>query len=304
METFNLALLETNEYKWIKNSEFYNSLNINENEKITFYICSENTEDIEEFLTVGKIWIVNFYPPKFYYLLLKTNPIQFLNEIFLETHNPFYTFLISCLNIHTEKDNMKYKKSQKPLPKKERLMNTISREGRLDFLIALLEINYPLNKNMCVAAAINGHLKYLIYIKENGCPWDSKTCSSAAFGGHLKVLKYAHENGCPWDKDTCYNASGNGSLKCLIYAHENDCPWDQNTCSRASGNGSLECLIYAHENGCPWDQTTCISASKNGHLECLKYAVENKCPINISDCKYYSKERNHTEIFNYLQSKK
>ena len=89
--SFKLSLLDKEEYAWLKNSDFYLSFEKdeedeeedeeeakekgkekeNEKELKGVIFCSENTNSIKEFLKVGKFWIVNYYPNKFYDLLFK-----------------------------------------------------------------------------------------------------------------------------------------------------------------------------------------------------------------------------------------
>ena len=93
---FNTSILENEDYTWLKKSSFYENINTEENEEIEFFICSSSTNDIKEFLEIGKIWIVNYYPPQFYDLLFNNTvkSIECLKELFLQTHYPFYNFLI------------------------------------------------------------------------------------------------------------------------------------------------------------------------------------------------------------------
>jgi hypothetical protein len=144
-----------------------------------------------------------------------------------------------------------------------------------------------------------GNLKFIEYLYEKKCPWNKWTCASAV--GNLECLKYLHEKKCPWDKYTCAYAAGNGHLESLKYAHTHGCIWSEDTCSFAAENGHLEILKYAHENNCPWDKFTSFCAAMNGQLECFKYAVENGCPWDKEECLYYSIQKNHNLIANYIK---
>ena len=284
--SFKLSDLDKHSYEWLKKSDLYESIKSNEeNEEDKFLsgiTCSEDSKDIKEFLNVGKFWIVNFYPLKFYNLLFETKPVEYLTELFEETPDPFYNMLIECL-FSAEKN----------------LGNIIGKNGRLDFLIWYNENTYGWYESIAINIAENGHLECLIYAYKNGCIFGKQVCIKAAENGHLECLKYGHENGSPWNKDVCYFSSRSGHLECLIYAHENGCPWDKFTYSAASKKGHLECLIYAHKNKCPSDKNTCKYAAINGHLECLKYAYENECFIDI---KNLLKECKDEKILEYLNS--
>ena len=239
-----LSDINDEKYNWLKDSVFYESLVINHDEEedkdeeekeLSIYLCSKYTNDFEEFLIVGRFWIVNYYPLEFYKLLKNSSDSNYiLDAIFNETNKPFYKFL------------------------KESLL--ILKKNLCTFICKFNEDNENI-------------LNYLIYAHENGCPWNENTCEYAAKNGHLECLKYVHDNSigvsCPWDEYTCSYAAKNGHLESLKYAHENGCPWDEDTCSYAAKNGHLKCLIYAHENGCPWDEDTCSDAALNGWVECL-----------------------------------
>ena len=99
-------------------------------EEFDLKICSENTKDINLFLDISDLWIVYFYPIKFYDLLFKTRPVGYLEELFKNTKNTFYNFLILILTV-----------------KKDNLLNTILKEGRLDLLIWSHK-NYEWNKKL------------------------------------------------------------------------------------------------------------------------------------------------------------
>ena len=281
MQNFTLELLETEEYTWLKNSDFYNTLNNteeeeeeneeeeneeednpNKNEQLLGLICTKNTQDINIFLDTGKFWMVNYYPKEFFSLLLKTKPKKYLDELFLQTGEPFYRFLAECLNTN-----------------KDELTNIIVKNDRLDFLIWANENNFNIDKDTVNIAIINESLFCLKYLHGNGfISIKFDICRLSSEHGRLKSLKFGHENGYHWDKNICRLSALYGWVECLKYACENGCPWDDSTCYSAAKNNHLNCLKYAHENGCPWNDSTIEIAIYFGNKKCLKYAKENGCP--------------------------
>ena len=243
MQTFTLVLLETEEYSWLKNSDFYNTLKNNdsseeENKQLIGLICPKNTKFINKFLDTGKFWMVNYYPPEFFTLLFKTIPKKYLEELFLQTGEPFYRFLAECLN--TIKDE---------------LTNIIVKHDRLDFLIWSNENNFNIDKDTVNIAILNESLICLTYLHENGyISVKFDICRLSAEHGKLKSLKFGHENGYSWNVNTCKSASKNGWIECLKYAHENGCPWDENTVVYAIFYNEWKCLEYAYENFCPYNK--------------------------------------------------
>lgn len=64
--------LNSPEYQWLKKSEFYESLDLDEDdEEIDLKICSVNTSNIKIFYEITEFWGVYYYPKELYSLLFK-----------------------------------------------------------------------------------------------------------------------------------------------------------------------------------------------------------------------------------------
>ena len=95
-----LIELESKKYSWLKNSDFYTSLNHEDLENdLEIIYCSIYTEDINLFLNVSDIWCVNYLPSNFFDLLLKTKPIKKLEEMYERNKSEKIKFLISLLDL-------------------------------------------------------------------------------------------------------------------------------------------------------------------------------------------------------------
>ena len=225
----NIKLLDQDEFSWLKNSDFYNSLDLEDPDGIINIIyVSKFTDDVFKFLEVIDLWGVNFRPPEFFDLVLKENPIKKIEELYEITHSEFYKFLLFVLQ-----DD-------------EKFCNLSAKEGFLDALTYAHKNKFSWNVHTSYYAALGGNLECLKYLHENGCPWNKMTCASVAESGHLKCLKYVHKNGCSWNKYTCEYAAKNGHLKCLKYAHENRCPINIEECLKIAKG---ECKEYLEKIG-------------------------------------------------------
>jgi len=81
-----------------------------------------------------------------------------------------------------------------------------------------------LNTRACHCAAFYGRLDVLIYLHEVGYPLNMYTCWNAVLGNHLNVVKYLHENGFPLMADACRIATEDNNQDILKYLHDNGCP--------------------------------------------------------------------------------
>lgn len=186
---------------WLKNSDFYNCINLDEEGTIDIPYCSIYEKDINKIFLIINQWGVNFIPHQILETIFthdRNETIQILKKYYKMTHSKFYKFLIIIFV-----ENMNY-----PLElaiEKKFLDLSIyfnSKSGKSDYYF--LEI-----------VSLYGNLKFMKYLHENGFIWDKETCNRAAQCGHLNCLEYAHENGCPWDSETMDIASENGHLNCI-----------------------------------------------------------------------------------------
>ena len=180
---FTLELLDTEQYSYLKDSEFYESLDISQKKyklpSLDFeeeeededededeedieelscpYICSKNTENIILFLDTINFWGVRNKPPEFYELLFKIKPLEKLEEIIESTKDKYYKFLYLCCKLD-KKDLY------------EGLAEVAAVEGYLDVLkFTKLHNEYIWDGNSAFYAGINNHLECLKYLAFNGC---------------------------------------------------------------------------------------------------------------------------------------
>lgn len=311
-----ISKLDEKEFSWLKDSDFYGSLDLDDpEEEITIDYCSINENDINLLLDISHLWGVNFYPVKFFTLLFKTLPEKKLKEFYELTHSKFHKFLLEIIKLDK-------------VDRKHELCDKSVENGYLDCLIYAYRNRCFWYKGTCAIASKHGNLNCLKFLRENNCPWNEYTAFYAAGYDRLDCLKFCYENDCPlnkeifvwsvgkgkmysiendlkedekatgsieclkylylisqnsnftWDEDTTACASYTGNLDGLVFAHENGCPLSRSACDFAAKNGHLLCLKYSHEQGCPWNERTCFLAANNGHLDVLIYLHENGCPWN------------------------
>lgn len=92
----NIKKLKKEKYSWLKNSDFYRSLY--KNSKINLEYCSKYTNDINFFIKTIHMWGVNYCPPEFFDLLLKTKILENICD------STFSKFILKILE---ERDNKK-----------------------------------------------------------------------------------------------------------------------------------------------------------------------------------------------------
>ena len=309
--------LKNEEYEWIKKSDFYMNLDLeNEEDEINFSICSKLTNDINIFIETANFLISNYLPEEFYRLFFSSHDI--LNILDHNEENSFYTYLKDIYLLNTPVE----------------LLNYAAKNGRMDilkymdsgfFIFKCLNTEPPKSikcqqETTSRLAAGNGHLDCLIYLHErepisqatchDGCPsscvCDACTVSVAAINGHLDCLIYLYENGCIFNiSGATRYASEGGHLNCLKYLNKislekgKPCPWNPFCCEISARGGHLSCLIFLHENGCSWNCRSTEHASEKGRIECLKYLHKNGCPWN-SRCIEYASEKGNIECLIYL----
>lgn len=84
------------------------------------------------------------------------------------------------------------------------------RGGNLDILQFLTHQGFSLNEDTCAGASINGKLEALKWLRQNGCPWDERVCNYAAKQGHIELLQWAIKNEAPLNQAEVFQyAKGN-----------------------------------------------------------------------------------------------
>lgn len=305
-----VKILDTFEYSWLKDSDLYRELDIDDNNlHLNVIFCSIYEKNIVKYLDVINFWGVNFLPEEFFDLFFTTKPIDKIKELYNLTHSLLYECLISCLRrpkchipvIAAENDlldlmiysvkKIGLKNNYIPSNTGNNIFYTACSYGSINCIKYLISINkyFVDSKAFQIAASSNKSLEIVTYFNKLGYwNWDTKTTSSAAGAGNLLTLKYLHETkgphrlSCPWDEKTC-SLAARGHIKCLIYAHE------------ASTEVSPGHQRRPHENDCPWDKNTLINASWWDELECLKYAHEKGCPYDKDELLFYNKSRECTD---------
>ena len=94
----NIDTINLDEYKWLKNSDLYNSLDKSDTSEINIEICSVTEENINKYLDIINLWGVNIFSNQFYDIFLKTDPMDKLDELISITHSQKYKFLQELSN--------------------------------------------------------------------------------------------------------------------------------------------------------------------------------------------------------------
>ena len=256
-----LKKLEKNKYSWIKNSDFFKNIDIEE-KKIKAIYCTKFTKNINEFLDTIHFWGVYKYPPEFYKLILETKPINRLKELYeLSCYDKKYRFLIEIINV----------------PKKN-LASRGASYGFLDFLEFCYENKLPWNEITCENCSNN--LECIKFVHDHGCAWNKRSMENACYTGNIEVVIYLNENKCPWDQESLFKSILGNNLNCLKYLCDFKYYGNMDICEYAAYYGNLDCLKFLHEIKYLWNGNTFLSACENGYLECLKYLHVEGCPYN------------------------
>lgn len=312
-------ILSHEEYSWLKESDFYNSLDHSSNlEDLNLIYCSKYTEDIDLFLDVTNFWGMNSYPHEFFDLIFKEKPVVKLTELYEITKSTFYKSLLSILSKEVIDGSS---------------VNIAARDGNIHFLKYLYYEHHDLIKNNIYSIVVVGNLKCIKYIYENfiekysGAKFSEKTGDSSSHNtkpyifsefwnvhsfygsiSDLESLKFLHktfldnfgtEKRCPWNELTTSYAAG--YLDSLKYAIDDGCHISY-LVSRINKpdvleflhqrgyplpemtpeciDDNLECIKYLVKNGINWSIITSNSAALNGDLEILEYVCENGCPFS------------------------
>lgn len=80
-------LLNSKEYKWLKNSDFFDSLDLDDVDIIDVPYCSYQEEDVNIYLNVGMFWGVREYPYEFWVLVINKSPLEKCKSLFQVTHS-------------------------------------------------------------------------------------------------------------------------------------------------------------------------------------------------------------------------
>ena len=282
---------------YLKSSDFYRSLDDEEDEEITIPIQNlklkesiRSQDDLAHLCHTLRYWGVSGVPE----VIIKAAFKGGIN--WTDVEKEFGSELVYIKTISLVRK----------LQASKRIETAIA-NGCLELVIALHKTKHRVPPKACVIAAAGGHLdimKYfhqkefslhigndfatsaaakggyydcLVYAHSRGGKWNEMTLHNAALGGHLKCLQFALKRRCPTDEWTTAYAARGGHLDCLKYLHEHGCVWESSTPCFASLQGHLHCLRYAHEHGCPWDAQTTAEASCGDHFDCLQYAYEHGC---------------------------
>ena len=115
IKMLNISILDTCEYSWLKNSEFYKSLDLdNKNDQETnlnskneqeivldINFCSINEQDPIKYLNVINLWGITIFSNEFISLIFKSKPIEKIKELIELTHSKKYQFLLElCTDKH------------------------------------------------------------------------------------------------------------------------------------------------------------------------------------------------------------
>ena len=98
--------LELPEYSFLKDSEFYEGLDFEEEEILQIKYCSRYTENINLYLEVINFWGVRTYPNEFLDLIIKIKPFKEISKFVKMTKCPRFQYLIDLI-IAYKKSNIK-----------------------------------------------------------------------------------------------------------------------------------------------------------------------------------------------------
>lgn len=286
--------------EFLHDSEFYESLNLEENDPIfipedvaNFSSELEEARDVRSLLETLRFWGARRIP-KFlleYVLTHKQSDfavacgdhsmdLPFLHELSKIRSKPSNVYLNYAMrSAHVE--IVEYMHSALNLPWTSSALHEAARFGRIDNLRYAKDHGGIFDSSLCIVASSSGPKVLLYMLQQCGaCDEDTDSiCTAAATYGDLDCLKLARQRGWPWSSRTTAVAA---DLPTLQNLHQEGCPWDQSCCTTAAYHGRLDCLIYAHENGCEWGNSTCDVAAMNGKLNCLQYAHEQGCEWSIN----------------------
>lgn len=309
--------LEKEKYSWLKNSDFYHSIDLEE-EEIDVPYCSKYTQDPVVLLEVTNFWGVYSYPLEFFDCMLNTIPRKKLRiklfDLVEVTKSNFYIFLLKLLEMDEEE--------------KYRNMYDISVEyGILDALTYCHSNNFCHSKEVFSLACEKGHLECLIFLSEHIIhePYHhNEPLERAVINGHLNCVKYIYNTF--FEKDdifnvyisinkrnlriskSCYNeilikAVKYNQLECLKYLYERNFPGVDIVVYAAAKYGRLECLKYLLKNSLNKHQINepklFSFAAKSRNLECLIYLYEEECEWNEEAC-FSAVEYNNIKFLRFL----
>ena len=298
-----LSELLKNEYSFIRNSEFYESL-INNTEKddeeeeeqeidLDLKVCPYNSKDFKLYVKVLNFWGPRVYPNEFHDLLLysskeaRQNRINGAEEVEVEmkrevlkeyievTNSERFKFYLEILNCKFNSDPLKI----------NQITTITASYGYLDFLFYCYEHEYKWDAYACSAAAGNGHLECLTFLHENGCIWNTFTCGEAAKNGHLSCLKYAHENGCHWNSYILTESAYNDRFECFKYTIDKDNSiLNYHVYNLIIRLDKLNFFIYVIKNNYRFNEETLLTLVVGEEaIKCLDYMYKNYLSLFTSE---------------------
>ena len=172
MSSISIKRLNQSKYSWLKNSIFYKSLDLSdENEILNLEYCSKYTKDIKKYLRVINLWGIEYFPKEFLNLYYKIKPLKEITELVEVTKSEFYEFLLESLFV----DDI--------------IHWTILKE-QVQFLKNLYKEDFYFSRENLTLSLNN--FEILKHLLENGMKPDEDLLLDASYKD-IKFFKYVHE---------------------------------------------------------------------------------------------------------------
>ena len=304
IKSLKISDLENSEFSYLKESDFYDSLELDEenrkDEILEIEFCSKYTQNVFLFLNVINLWGVRKYPKELLELVIKLRPFKDIANFFSLTRCLRYKYLLH-LSIASKVGNYK------------QMMNYSAEYGILEGIIFFEKFTI-FDENTCNNSAKNGDLNCLKYLIKNNCKISPKIFGYASKNGHLHILKYLiknnicesenyiiQKNNAPYTE--AYNLSIRyGKLECMKFLKMHYNP-DENKINihTCINNNFSECLklLLDWEPRTAYSNEYCLRAIKTNNINILKI-LYSKGFKSDEKCINTSLDLGYIEIFKFL----
>jgi len=263
--------------RYLHKSEFYLSLNDDDNDEISipedsfkFNDAVRDEDDLRCLLSTLRFWVATQVPDGLIYFTL-TGPKSVWELVAPEFVNELgYLKILSELNSSA----------------KDVVLSVAASSNRVDIVRYLLNNGYTDRDYLAINSALaGGHLECVMLLHSSGFTFNHDSCESAARGGHLSCLVYAHENGAMLYPYIAVDTASAGHVDCLQYAHMLGCGWPESSLVNAACQaGSAPCLRYIHSTLSDNFIFSYIVAEaqrdlvSSGHIDCIRFIHETGVP--------------------------
>lgn len=316
---FDIQKIKEEEYSWLKKSSFYEQLDNFDDIIDIKCFCSENTSNFKKFIDCIDFWDVYYFPPKFFDLLLKIKPINYLKKLYNTTNSKKYKFLIDMC--HSNEDD---------------ITNLSVKNEFIDAVEYCYNKKYYWDEITFLFSIETGNLEIVQFLYEKGCPYDDDAIKYSVTHNHLHIFKYLYEkanyhkyleeflklaieskkscilkylheklkvkliddlailsvknnnleslkylhNKITFPENLLYKSIKYCNTGIIKYLHDIGYEYNERLIVRAIDNHRFDILVFLHENGCPLGDESCKSAALNDEPEFLKYLIDNNCRPN------------------------